>query len=50
MMTLPNGNSIDLGMLETAMEDARSGEQVFLEPGHWRGGLLLRVSRPVRRG
>jgi hypothetical protein len=50
MITLPNGNSIDLNMLEAAMEDARSGEQVFLEPGLGRSGLFFRLCRPDRRG
>ena len=30
MITLPNGNSIDLGMLEVAMEDLDSTHRYFL--------------------
>src|SRR5437762_11713705 len=30
MMTLPNGNSIDLDMLETAMEDSDQANRYFL--------------------
>ena len=50
MITLPNGKSIDLDMLETAMEDSDLAHRYFLESDHRRSGLLFRPSRPVRRG
>ena len=48
-MTLPNGNSIDLGMLETAMEDSDPSAQILLESVTGEVVFFQTVSTPPTR-